>query len=87
MNERDIFLALKNKLRVAQWWLRWREGGGSMHWVARDLKDLRNDEDRQRYRVIEHQRRHSPFGRRVVNLNAFRFERNGQQAYKRMAVS
>jgi hypothetical protein len=81
------FLGLKNKMCIAAWQWRWALQGGSHHWAARPLRDLRSDEDLRRYRVIELKRRHTPFGRRVVNLNAFRFERIRQQAYKRMAVS
>lgn len=81
------FLDLKNSISTAKWRWRWHLQGGSSHWAARSLRDLRNDEDLRRYRCIELKRRHTPFGRRVVNLAAFRFERIRQQAYKRMALA
>lgn len=81
------FLASKNKLSVARWWLRWREGGGSFSWAARPLKDLRNDEDLRRYRLIELKRRHTPHGRKVVNLTARRFERERQKVIRTRLAS
>lgn len=81
------FLDLKNKMLVAAWRWRWALQGGSHHWAARPLQDLRNAEDLRRYRLIEHDRRHSPCGKRVVNINAFRFERIRQKAQKRIVVA
>jgi hypothetical protein len=46
------FLDLKNQACVAQWQMRWFLQNGSMHWKARDLRDLRNDEDRRRHMLI-----------------------------------
>ena len=86
MNKK-AFMTPQNKLRRAQWWLRWREGGGSHLWHARPLKDLRNDEQLKDYREIELLRRHTPYGKRVVNLNAWRFERVRQESYKRMVMA
>jgi hypothetical protein len=74
---------LKNQMNKAQWAWRWALQGGSMHWAARPLQDLRNDDDRRLYRMIEFKRRHSPFGRRIVNLAAWRFERARRQATSR----
>jgi hypothetical protein len=69
------FLDFKNQLNKAQWAWRWAAQGGSFFTEARSLKDLRNDEDRSRWRLIELKRRHLPMGRRVVNLAAVRIER------------
>lgn len=81
-------LQLKNNLNLAKWQWRWCKQGGSIHWHARPLQDLRNEEDLRRYRMIQLLRRHTPFGRRVVNLAAFKFEREWQKALqKRRAMS
>lgn len=77
------FLDLKNSANIARWRWFWHLQGGSRHWAARSLRDLRNDEDLKRYRLIELKRRHTPHGRQVVNINAFRFERIRQRAFKR----
>lgn len=74
------YLDAKNSSNLAKWRWRWHLQGGSAHWTARSLVDLRNDEDRKRYRIIELLRRRSPFGRRIVNLAAWRFERERQKA-------
>lgn len=76
------FLNLKNAKNVAAWQWRWALQGGSKHWCARSLLDLRNEEDKRLYRIIELKRRHTPFGRRVVNLAAWRFERARQKAVR-----
>ena len=47
-----------------------------MHWRARDLQDLRNDEDRRRGRYIQFLVRHTKTTKRkVVNLAAERIRR------------
>lgn len=79
------FLDLKNAMNVAAWKWRWALQGGSTLWAARPLRDLRNEEDLKRYRLVEVKRRHTPFGRRVVNLAAWRFERVRRQATCRTA--
>lgn len=79
------FLAVKNSVSVAKWRWRWHLQGGSKFWVAHSLLDLRNDEDRRRYRAIEVKRRHTPFGGLVVNIAAWRFERVRRQATCRTA--
>lgn len=76
------FLDLKNAKNVAAWQWRWALQGGSKHWAARSLKDMRTEEEQRLYRIIELKRRHTPFGRRVVNLAAWRFERARQKAVR-----
>lgn len=80
-------LDLKNQVNVARWRWRWHLQGGSSSWTARPLQDLRNEEDLRRYREIEFDRRHTPFGRRVVNINAWKFERIRQKRYRRMVTA
>lgn len=80
------YLDAKNRASVAAWAWRWHAQGGSKHWAARPLMDLRNAEDLRRYRGIELKRRRSPFGRRVVSLAAFKFERERQKVIKRLGV-
>jgi hypothetical protein len=72
-------LAVRNSEHVAEWRWRWHLQGGSKHWAARSLKDLRNDEDLKRWRRIEFQRRHTKFGGKVVNLAAVRIQRAKRQ--------
>lgn len=69
------FLDVKNSRNLAAWRWRWHLQGGSSHWHARPLQDLRDEEGLLMYRKIEYKRRRTPFGRRVVNLAAWRFER------------
>jgi hypothetical protein len=69
------FFDLRNQLNKARWAWRWSAQGGTYFSHARPLQDLRNDEDRSRWRLIEFKRRHLPMGRRVVNLAAVRIER------------
>lgn len=47
------FLAQKNSMAVAKWSWRWHLQGGGSHWAARDLQDLRNNEDLKRHRAIQ----------------------------------
>lgn len=80
-------LDLKNQMNVARWQWRWHLQGGSASWSARPLQDLRDDEGLRRYRDIELKRRNSPFGRRVVNINAWKFERIRQKQFRRMVTA
>jgi len=76
MNEIGGYLDAKNRENVAGWAWRWHLQGGSKFWVARPLRDLRNDEDLKRWREIELKRRHlSKQVRKVVNLAAWRINR------------
>lgn len=78
-----IALSVKNITSVGRWWMRWVARGGSFHWQARPMTDLRNDDQLRRYREIEHQRRHiprdesqaAPRPKQVVNLAAWRLQR------------
>jgi hypothetical protein len=66
----------KNEENRARWLWRWAQQGGSMHWKARDLLDLRNAGDLERWRVTEHKLRHTPKSKKkVINLAAVRIER------------
>ena len=70
------FLDEKNQENRARWMWRWAQQGGSMHWKARDLLDLRNEEDLKRWRKTEHRLRHTPKSKKkVINLAAVRIER------------
>lgn len=46
-------LDLRNLTNLAKWKWRWHLQGGGQHWLARNLKDWRNDDDRKRGRSIE----------------------------------
>jgi len=46
------YLALKNRMHVAAWAWRWHLQGGGRHWAARDLQDLRNEEDLRHHQAI-----------------------------------
>lgn len=74
------FLALKNSISVAKWRWRWHLQGGSKFWAARNLRDLRNDEDMIRARMIEWKVKHTPTGKKVVNLAARRIARAKRKA-------
>jgi hypothetical protein len=68
------WLDVKNSRRVALWRWRWHLQAGSRFWVARDLQDLRNEEDLRRWREIEGKRRQLPKRfRKVVKINSWRF--------------
>lgn len=69
------WLALKNSRHVALWRWRWHLQGGSKFWIARDLQDLRNEEDLKRWRKTDWRLRHTPYSKRVVNIAAWRIER------------
>lgn len=43
----------KNRENTARWLWRTHLRGGSMHVKARDLQDLRNEEDMRRWRPVE----------------------------------
>jgi hypothetical protein len=47
------FNDLKNSVAAAAWGWRWHLQGGSRFWVARDLTDLRNDDQLRQWRGIE----------------------------------
>lgn len=78
---------LKNQMNRARWQWRWHLQGGSSSWTARPLRDQRNEEDLRRYRDIELKRRHTPFGRRVVNITAWKFDRIRQKTFRRMVTA
>lgn len=44
---------LKNRRNTARWLWQSHLRGGSMHVKARDLQDLRNEEDMRRWRYVE----------------------------------
>jgi hypothetical protein len=70
------FLDLRNRVNLAKWMWRWHLQSGGPHWRARNLADLRNEEDRKRGRSIEvsvmQARRELRRARNVVNLVALR---------------
>lgn len=47
------FLGQKNRENTARWMWQSHLRGGSMHVKARDLQDMRNEEDMRRWRYIE----------------------------------
>lgn len=53
MNGVPDWLQMKNSRSVAVWRWRWHLQGGSKHWAARDLQDLRNENDMRRYRAVQ----------------------------------
>lgn len=70
------YMDMRNQIARARWMWRWAQQGGSMHWRARDLQDLRNDEDRRRGRHIEFLVRHTPVAKKkVISLAAERIRR------------
>lgn len=70
------YLYYRNQENRARWMWRWAKQGGSFFTIARDLRDLRNDEDLKRWRAIESKRQHlSKQVRKVVNLAAWRINR------------
>jgi len=76
------FVDAKNTIRKSKWWTRWLRQGGSLHWQARPMQDLRNEEDLRRWREIELKRRHTRFGgdKGVVNLAQWRLRRARRSA-------
>lgn len=71
------FLGMKNSMHHAKWRWRWHQQGGSHFWVARNLTDLRDEDQLRRWRWIELEarqlkRRHkSP----VVHIATARFRK------------
>lgn len=47
------FLDLKNSVNHAKWRWRWHRQGGSRFWIARDLTDMRDEDQLRRWRYIE----------------------------------
>lgn len=82
------FQDFKNEVNRAKWTWRWALQGGSRFWVARDLKDLRTEGEREMWRRLEVKIRHTPrFKRRkVVNLTHERFERERRRQTASRAV-
>lgn len=80
-------LDLKNQVSRARWAWKWHLQGGSSSWSARPFQDLRNDEQLRMYRAIEVARRHTPFGRRVINLAAWRFEQKRRRRFRDMVAA
>lgn len=70
------YMDMRNQINRARWMWRWAQQGGSMHWRARDLQDLRNDEDRRRGRHIDFLVRHTKGAKKkVISLAAVRIAR------------
>lgn len=76
----------RNNLHLAAWRERWNTFGGSFHWSPRlQPRDLRNQEDLRRWRVIEFKRRQTGLSKKshakVVNLAAWELRRlrNGRR--------
>jgi hypothetical protein len=70
------WLQAKNSRNVARWRWRWHLQSGSRFWIARDLQDLRTEEELQMWRRLEHALRHTPYSKRkVVNIARLRDER------------
>lgn len=81
---------LKNQENIARYIWRRHLQGGSSFFRARSLRDLRNDEDRARYRKIEQRVRETgraiKQARRVVSLAAER-TRRARNGRRRPAVA
>ena len=76
MTEIGGYQDAKNEANRARWMWRWAQQGGSMHWRARDLLDLRNDEDLKRWRKTEYRLRHTVKSKKkVISLAAVRIAR------------
>jgi hypothetical protein len=71
------WLQFKNSQQVALWRWRWHLQGGTRWWIARDLRDLRTEDERATWRRTENRLRYSPCFQklRVVNLAHERIER------------
>lgn len=76
-------LDLSNAENLGKWHWRWHLQGGCMHHRARDLQDLRNDEDMRRWRSIQirmfQARRQLARGKKVVNVAKWKFDRIRKQ--------
>jgi hypothetical protein len=82
-------LAVRNSESLAEWRWRWHLQGGSGLFHARSLRDLRNDEDLKRWRVIEFQVRATGRAirkRKVVSLAAWRIERAKRTSMARIGA-
>lgn len=78
------FTYYRNQENKARWYWRWAKQGGSFFTTARDLRDLRNEEDLSRWRKTEFKLRHTPKSKRkIINLAAVRIAR---AARKRVSV-
>lgn len=76
MTEIGGYLDAKNDANRARWMWRWAQQGGSIHWKARDLLDLRNEDDLKRWRRLAYALRHTVKSKRkVINLAAVRIAR------------
>jgi hypothetical protein len=78
MNKPGGYLDFRNQENIARYIWRRHLQGGSSFWRARDLQDLRNDEDRRRWRVIEQKVRETGRGakaKKVISLAAIRIAR------------
>lgn len=72
-------IVLKNADNLAEWRLKWMYGGGSVSWKARDLMDLRDQEQQRQWRVIVFKVRQSGKQKRrhqIVNIAAWRLRRH-----------
>jgi hypothetical protein len=100
LNDIGGFLYYRNQEARAQWAYRWAQQGGSFFHRAHDLQDLRSVGDRMKGRELWLTARplrklakqmHTKIygnakGRKVVNLAAFKFDRERQQVAKRLGV-
>jgi hypothetical protein len=100
MNDIGGYLYYKNQLARAEWAYRWAQQGGSFFHPARNLQDLRTSGDMWRgrqlwlaaraARKLAKQMHTKVYGkapsRKVVNLTAFKFERERQRVAKRLGV-
>lgn len=76
MTELGGYLDLKNQINRARWMWAWARQGGSPFVRARDLQDLRNEEDLSRWRKTAFKLRHTPKSKRkIINLAAVRIAR------------
>jgi hypothetical protein len=94
MNDIGGFLYYRNQIARAQWAYRWAQQGGSFFHPARSLQDLRDAEGTLRgqrvwraaraLRKIAKQMHMKVYGnakgRKVINLAAWRFDRERQKA-------
>jgi hypothetical protein len=77
-------LKLRNIDAIAAFHMRWRLQGGSFHWQARPMSDLRDQEQLRQWRLIEHKRRATGLSKRaqkVVNIAKWQLRRlrNGKE--------
>jgi hypothetical protein len=75
------FIDLKNSVNQARWRWRWHQQGGSHFWVARNLTDLRDEDQLRRWRLIEYMVRRLPrYQSNVVNIATAKFRKMRKQA-------